>query len=207
MQPARQQHMARLAAEERHRLRRLHRDAHHRAGRAVDAARQVDGDHRNAAPIHRLDHDPRQPLDRTIEPGAKQRVDDDVAILQRVRRRRRHRPAPALEGGARIALEPLGVADEHDPHIAAALGQQARRDETVAAIVARPGDDHDAVTARQGRRRIGDRAAGVFHQGQPRRAAGNRQPVGLGHLKRCQEFVHANDTIGREYDRQIGGCA
>ena len=42
MEPAGQQQMADLAAEERHGLGRLDRDAHHRPGRAVDPARQID---------------------------------------------------------------------------------------------------------------------------------------------------------------------
>ena len=42
MKPAGQQHMADLAAEERHRFRGLDRETHHRPGRAVDAARQID---------------------------------------------------------------------------------------------------------------------------------------------------------------------
>ena len=42
----------------------LDRSAHHRAGRAVDAARQIDRDDRHAARIHRLDHRARRALDR-----------------------------------------------------------------------------------------------------------------------------------------------
>jgi hypothetical protein len=45
MLPPGQQQMRRLAAEERHGLTRVDRNAHHGAGRAVDPARQVDGEH------------------------------------------------------------------------------------------------------------------------------------------------------------------
>ena len=55
MEPARQQQVPGFLAKERHGLRRLHGDAHHRAGGAIDAARQVHGDNGFGERIDGLD--------------------------------------------------------------------------------------------------------------------------------------------------------
>ena len=88
MQPPGQQQMAGLLAKERHGLRRLHGRPHHRAGGAIDAARQIDGD--RPAPAGRSS--PRSwlaasALDRPVEAGAEQRVDDDAGAGEPVGRR------------------------------------------------------------------------------------------------------------------------
>ena len=137
--------MADLAAEERHRFRGLDRNPHHRPGGAVDPARQVDRIAR-AAPRS----SPRSSRARGLRPAGRGRP--------RTAHRRRRRPASsaARRRGARrarvhrwaasggIALEPLAVADQQQPDPVPAFGQQARRDEAVAAVVARPGHDGDA---------------------------------------------------------------
>ena len=109
MQPARQQQMARLQAEEGDRLRRLDRRAHDRAGRAVDAARQVDGDDRHAGSRSPRRSSARaQPLDRPVEPGAEQRVDDEVAPRRAMSGDGLlDRPVQRRGGERRVALQPV----------------------------------------------------------------------------------------------------
>ena len=53
------------------------------------------------------------------------------------------RPRPAARRLRGIALEPAAIAQQQQPHRIAALGQDARADEAVAAVVARPGHDAD----------------------------------------------------------------
>ncbi len=83
-------------------------------------AREVDGDDRRAAGVHHDDHGARQALDLAVEPGAEQRVDDQVAIAERRRRGVLDRTGPALGSDRRVALEPLAIADKVNPHRAAA---------------------------------------------------------------------------------------
>src|SRR4030081_3836307 len=54
--PARQQQMPRLAPEERHGFGGTDRDAHDGAGVAIDAAREVNAEHRRAVLVDGLDH-------------------------------------------------------------------------------------------------------------------------------------------------------
>ena len=106
--PSRHQQMRRLAAEEGHGLRGVDRSPHYVARRAVDPARQVDGEHGRAVGIDRLDHLERIALDGTIEPGAEQRVDDQCRLADRLRVEWQHRdtssrvrPAPRRPAGCR----------------------------------------------------------------------------------------------------------
>ena len=141
MQPARQQHVSRLAAEERDALARLHRDAHHGAARTVDAARQIDRDDRRAARVHRVDQCARLAFDRAIEPGAEQRIDDDARAFHRFGHGRLDRSLPELGGLRGVALQGRHVAQQQQAHRIAALREHACRHEAVAAIVARPSHD------------------------------------------------------------------
>ena len=205
MQPARQQQMARLAAEEGHGVAGFHRHAHDGAGGAVDAARQVDGDDRRAARIDRLDHGARQALDRPVEPGPEQRIDHDRLAADRRRRGLLERPLPARGGLRRIALEPAALAHEEEPHLVAALGQNARRHEAVAAIIA-GARHHDGRPARQqAGRRVGHGAAGILHQARCRAcrrqwSAGRPRPF----PPWSSSSIMAGETIGRH---AIDKCA
>ena len=78
----------------------------------------------------------------------------------------------------------------------AALGEEPRRDKTVAAVVARPGHDGDATAGALERQpRLGDRPAGALHQIDAGDAAGDCQPVGLRHFAVGEELDHARATI------------
>ena len=77
------------------------------------------------------------PVDRAREAGAEQRIDDERGALE-ARRPTAPRPAPS-SGAAAAAASPFSaaaLAEQREPHRPAALRQDARRDEAVAAIVA-----------------------------------------------------------------------
>ena len=73
----------------------LHRRAHHRAAVAVDAARQIDGDDRHAGRRSSPRSSPAPALDRPVEAGAEQRVDDQAGARQGRGRGRLDRALPA----------------------------------------------------------------------------------------------------------------
>ena len=176
------------------------RRAHHRAAVAVDAARQIDGDRpaRRRALIASI-------IARAGPSTGRSRPAPNSASTMR--------PAPASAAGVaastgpgqrrgrlrRIALEPVAIAQQQQPDRIAALGQDARADKAVAAVVARAGDDADHRRAARAppRHRVGDRAAGVLHQPDAGRARRDRQAVGLGHFRGGEQLDHgACDSIG-----------
>jgi nitrogen regulatory protein PII len=91
-----------------------------------------------------------------------------------------------------------------------AFREDPRADKTVAAVVARAGDDANhrrAVRAPPGHR-IGDRAPGILHQPDAGRACRDGEPVGLGHFAIGEQFDHnASDSIGGGRARQTGVLA
>ena len=141
--------------------------------------------------IDRLDHRPCGAFHRPIEAGAEQRIDDGVGRVQRRGRGRLGGPRPTLRGLRGVTLEPVQRADQEHAHPVAALGQDARGDKTVAAVVARPGDHRDAAAGRMTRSDgLGHRPAGIFHQLDAGHAAGDRQPVGFRHLGGGEQLDH-----------------
>ena len=116
------------------------------------------------------------------------------------RGRRPPRPAPASAAAASAAspLRLVAIAQQQQPDRIAALGQDARADKAVAAVVAGPG--HDADQRRAGgcrappRRRPPGRRSPSAGCPASRR---DRQAVGLGHLGGGQQLDHgACDSIG-----------
>ena len=188
MEPSRQQQMPRLAAEERNGLGGAHRDAHHGAGGAVDAAGKIDAEHRRAARIDGLDDVVRIALDGTVEAGAEQRVDDQRGRADRLRIARQHRALPAARGECCVALQGVAIAQQDDGDLAAARHQFGRRDKTIAAIVAAPGDDEDRTLLHEVHGSLRHRLAGPQHQREARRAAGYREAVGVLHFSRRENF-------------------
>ncbi len=166
----------------------------HRAGgrarRAVEPARHVDRHNRLARSIDGGHHLGRGAVERPRQPGAEQGIDDDLGARER-RGAERLRLAPARRHFRRIALQRVTAAEQTEPHLVAALAQQARRHEPVAAIVpgpARHGDGR-AGTRSKRRRRIGHGTPGILHQDEPRHAALRRQTIGAAHLGCGQQFV------------------
>ena len=163
MNPPRQQQMRRLAPEEGDGFGGADRDAHDRAGGAVDAARQVDGENRRAIGVDRLDHLERFARHRPIETGAEQRIDDQRRLADRLRIERQHRIFPAPRRRGRVALQAVALAQQDDRNLAAARRQFSRRHETVAAIIAAarrpPGSAPPPPGPSRPRRRPGPRSA------------------------------------------------
>ena len=107
MKPARQQHMAGLLAKERDGLRGLDGRSHHRPGRAVDAARQIDRNDRRRLRVHASIMARGRPSTGRSRPGAEQGVDDDLCARQGCRARAAaDRTRPSLGSQRGVALEP-----------------------------------------------------------------------------------------------------
>ena len=204
MQPPRQQQMAGLSAEERHGFGGADRRAHHRAAGAVDAAGQIDGDHRRARGVDRLDHGTGRAFDRPVEARAEQRIDDQARASERIGPRRLDRALPACCRLRRVALEPVALAKQQQADRIAAFGKDAGADEAVAAVVAGAGHDADRgrTTAGQPRHRVGNGTPGVLHQTHARHPAGDRQAVRLGHFRRGQQFDHGQTRTDGGFSEQ-----
>jgi hypothetical protein len=86
----------------------------------------------------------------------------DVGRHQALGCRRAQGPGPALRRRGCVALEPLAVADEQQSDPVPAFGQQAGRDEAVAAVVARPRHHGDARARRMPRRDVSATARPAF---------------------------------------------
>jgi hypothetical protein len=197
MQPAGEQRVAGLAAEERHGLRRVHSHAHHRPARAVDPARQVNGVDRRRR-VHGLDHGARSAFDRPVEPRPEQGIDGHVGSRERRGRSGRASSAPALRRQRRVALEPIALSEQKHAHAVAALRQEARGDEAVTPVVAGPCDHHDLRAGRVTRGdALGHRAAGTFHQFDARDPARDCKPVGLRHFGCAEKLDHCRVRLTR----------
>jgi hypothetical protein len=96
---------------------------------------------------------------------------------------------PVLRRASGIPFELRRVADKGNPNVETPLRQQSRRYETVTAIVTRTGDHNDPRALLCGRG-VSDRAARILHEVDTWRAAGDRRPVGLGHLGGGEKFDH-----------------
>ena len=127
-------------------------------------------------------------LDRAVEAGAEQRVDDQRGFADRHRIAGQHRTLPAARGERRIALQGVAFAEQDDGDAAAARYELGRRDKSIAAIVAASGDDQDRPLLDEVHGRLRHRLAGAQHQREARRAAGDRQPVGVLHFGGRENF-------------------
>ncbi len=188
MNSSRQQQMPGLAAEERHRLGGTYRDAHHGTGVAVNTARQIDAEDRRAVRVDRRDDVAEVALDRPVEARTEQRVDDQGGRADRARIAWQYRMLPAPCRERRVALQGVAVAEQDDGDVSATRCKLGRRDKTVAAIIAASGDDKDRALLDQIHCRLRHSLAGLQHQRKARSACGDRQPVGMLHLGRGENF-------------------
>jgi len=180
-QPSRHQQMAGLAAKEGDRRRGRRGGAEDRAGVAMHAARDVDGEAGQPPVGDDVDQPPGHPVQGAGEPGAEQRIDHHGIAIED-RRIERSDIAPALRRAAGVALESLHGHEAAEPHRPPGLAQQAGRDEAVAAVIAGPaqhGDRSVRPAPPDGRR---DRRTRAFHELDPGPAARNGQAVGAPHL-------------------------
>ena len=111
---------------------------------AMQPARHIDGDDRNVRFVQRGNNILRSTIQRTRQPRAEQRIDNDIGILDRIRRQRRNRVIPSLRHLGGIAFQRIARAEQRHMHIEAARLQMTRRHESVAAIVARPAQHRHA---------------------------------------------------------------
>ena len=150
-----QQQMPGLFAEKGHCDGGERRDPPHLAGRPVDAARDVDRDNRQAPFADRLDDGACDAVDRPRETRAKNAVDDEPGAVERRRRQRLDTARPARRSLRRVTAQPRGGAEQREAHRPAALRQNARRDETVAAVASRAAEHHDRLRRPSPRNRFG----------------------------------------------------
>ena len=92
--PPRQQQMPGLLAEEGDGERGTGGGAAHRAARAIEAARHVDGHGRDGARRDRLDHGFRGAVEWAREAGAEDRVDHQAGAVEKSGRERLDRSGP-----------------------------------------------------------------------------------------------------------------
>ena len=99
------------------------------------------------------------------------------------------------------AASPLRLSSSHEQdhrNLAAARREFRRRDKTVAAIVAGPGDDDDRPLLHQLHGGFGDGLARAQHQRETRGARGDGEPVGALHFS-CGENFHAKSLVRAPY--------
>ena len=122
-------------------------------------------------------------------PGAEQRVDHQGRAVKSDRGCREGLARVPRGGFGRIAMNRPARAQEAEVDHKSALSEKPRRDEAVAAVVAGSAENDDpAARAREARRFVRDREPRRLHQDGARRPAGDRDPIGLPHLGRRQEF-------------------
>ncbi len=158
-----------LGGTQRERDVEIRQDAQDRAVIGADAARQVDRD-RQAGRVCQPPQRPGNLLARRArQAGAEQRVE------QHGRRRGvRQRINGASPRGARLSGRVgAGLAGGGNAHGDTALGQRARRDIAVAAIIARPAQHEHRRAAAEPPHGLGDGMAGTIHQGVDRRTTRN----------------------------------
>src|SRR3569623_1155674 len=188
MNAAGQQKMTGLLAKERHRAGGVDRNAHYFAAVAVDAARQIDRQHRSTACVDRLDHRARLAFHVTIESCAEQRIDDERGFAERLRLEREKRAAPCFRGTCCVAFQRIWFAQQGDGDVAATRGEIAGGDEAVAAIVATPRHHYDVPIRGEPLRRGGHRLPRTLHQHEAVSAALHRKRIGAGHFSDAQKF-------------------
>ena len=185
--------MRRLLAKKRHRLRGTNRRAHDRAGGAVDAARQIDAEHRRTIGVDGLDHRLSIAPDRPVEPCAEQRIDNQRGRAERRQVARQHRPLPTLRRERGIAFQAIPLAHQDDRDFAAARCQFAGSDKSIAAIIAASGDNQYRTLIDEVGGGVRNRLSGTQHQRETRFTTRNSEPVGLLHFAGRQN-VHGLTT-------------
>src|SRR3954453_23847169 len=84
-------------------------DTHDRSSGAIDPARQVHGDNRGTIGVDCLNDLVRLASPRSIEAGAKQRIDDESGCADRLRVERQYRIFPTLRSGCRVTLQAIAI--------------------------------------------------------------------------------------------------
>ena len=146
--------------------------------------------------VDRLDDGARHAFDRSRETRTKDAVDDEPGAVERRGRQRLDSARPARRSLRRVAAQRRDRAEQRQAHRPAALGQHARRDKAVAAVVSRAAEHRDRLRRPPPRNRVGDLAARILHQLDAGDATRDRQPIRLAHLRRGQQSLPA-PAVGR----------
>ena len=175
-----------LAADEGDRAMRFHSGPEHRTAVGVQAARNINGQHRDSRAVDRLDHGQPFPLEGTVKPGPEQGIHDHLGIRQPCKIARMDLPACRQIGiarGQRIAADARGLARLQNRDTAVRLQRKAGKHIAVAPVIAGTAYHDDATGLRpvpaQG---IPGRRARPRHQG----IAGNSGLLD----RRAVEFAH-----------------
>ncbi len=181
---ARQQQMTRLETEKRDRQRCLRHQSSRRAGRAIQSARHVD----RHDPARRPQHGDHGRVQFPAEARAENGVDDQRRPSGFLRREGHVGTAPSGGGPCRVRPSPRRRQgrDRHRPSL---LGEQARHDIAIAAVIPWPTQHQNA--ARPEARLDGSRDGppGVRHQRGSRHSQARRGRVHLRHFVGGQQFV------------------
>ena len=151
-----------------------------------------------------------QAFDRPAQPGAEQRVNDQVRLGERRARGFPFRLArhdvqfaetllPALQIGRGIALDRTRIRKKKNDRRGAKILQQSGDHQAVAAVISLPAQDQDFAAGNVRKffaQKFGDGRARVLHQFHAGNAVAlGGEPVRLAHLCRGQDF-HARFSCG-----------
>jgi hypothetical protein len=179
-----------LASEKRNREFRIDCAAHYRASRTVHATWQIDGHNGCRSGIHQTDDVAGRALNIPVEPRAKQRIDDQVTFGKRYWRWLTYESAPAICRHSGVTFQALAFPDKANACRQTPIGQIARGNETIAAVVTGTCNDHDATPLQHPAGGFSNSAARILHELDAGDAAGNGQAVSLCHLSRREQFDH-----------------
>jgi hypothetical protein len=179
--------------------------SHDLTGEAAYPARQIDRQNANGGSVHRLDRLRCNTFDRPIKTSPEERIDDEVSIIRDIRGKRPRWSLPCGRSKRGIAGETLARRECSDPHGIPGLCEESRRDEPVAAVVARSGHHRHARTHREvATHRLCDRKAGVLHEDQATSSGGDRHGVGLRHFVGRQNLTGVGQYGHRPTIRPLG---
>ena len=137
-----------FAADEGDRPIRFHGGPEHRAAVGVQAARNINCQHRDSRPVDRLDHGQPFSLEGTVKPGPEQGVHDHLGIRQPCKIARMDLPACRQIGiarGQRIAADARGLARLQNRDTAVRLQCEAGKHIAVAPVIAGAAYHDDAT--------------------------------------------------------------
>ena len=161
-----------------------------RADVGVEAARHVDRENGRRVGVDRRHEIGGGALERAVEPGAEQRVEDQRGGRQGLGGGGDDRARPAVARDRRVAAQPRRIAEARDRHLPPGGGETAGGDVAVAAVVAGAGEHEDRAFGDQRRGGLGDRAAGRLHQRHAGDARRDGEPVGASHLGGGEKLEH-----------------
>src|SRR6202167_1360943 len=138
--------MTGFLAKKGHRLSGLDGTSHHFPGCAVDAAWKINGDDRRALGIHSFDQRSGRSFDRSVEPGPEKRINYGIRLGKPAQFGLFDRGGPLSRGERSITPEARGSSHKHHPNLETALSKETSRNESITAVVSRPGYNDDTAS-------------------------------------------------------------